>query len=394
MYVYKYCSPSVLNFGMLSRGELFFASAGELNDGSECRPRYILKGSSELWSRLADMILLDACCFSEGVLTCNIGRIRSLGETLGCILKAKAGKRDLDFEQLWPLVRTELPGLLARIELGISPEAFMGFVREACAHARRHLKEPKYMTSFSRNPCDPTMWGHYGNAERGFIIVFDAPEQKLRISSPLKVFPGSRPEGPDGIHLLGNFSTAEIELQPVLYRSAPQRFNAFHRLIPHFSYSEAEDHYDVPLLLPGDAPARKEEQFGLVKATTWKYEQEMRAFHPSFESLTAEARCANYDWTQVAGLIFGPKMSRADKERTIVCCHILHEARRDKEPRVTPFAFFEAQQQVNTFQMGLTAVGVLSDLYTEQFLPYCSIQQADDATQSKVQDLLAQLHKS
>ena len=373
---------------MLSRGEVFFASANELNDGSECRPRYILKGSLELWSRLADMILLDACCFS-GSPTCNMARLGDLGGALGRILRTKAGKRDLDFDELWPLVRAELPGLLGGVELGMPPDAFMGLVQKACAHAKGHLDEPKYMTSFSRNPCDPTMWGHYANAERGFVIVFDAPDKRLRIRSPLRTFPDARPGEMDGIDVLGHYETAETELQPVLYRSAPLRHNAFYKLIPHFTYSEAEDRYDVPLLLPGDAPARKEELFGLVKANTWKYEQEMRAFFPTFEPLAAEVRCVRYDSTQVAGLVFGPRMSRADRERAVVCCHILHEDRRGHEPRTTPFAFFEARQQVHTFQMALAPVGVLDGRYSNDTLPYCAIKQSDAATRAKVGDLFA-----
>lgn len=49
---FKYQKPGHLEFNMLSNGLIFFASPTELNDGSECRPRLILNGSNELWSRL------------------------------------------------------------------------------------------------------------------------------------------------------------------------------------------------------------------------------------------------------------------------------------------------------------------------------------------------------
>jgi hypothetical protein len=116
MYVFKYSAPSILSFGALSRGELYFASAEELNDGSECRPRYILKGSEELWIRLADMILLDAICKLPSPSVSAATNLRSLDESLGRALQSKVGKRDLDFEQLGPLVMSVLPGLLAALK--------------------------------------------------------------------------------------------------------------------------------------------------------------------------------------------------------------------------------------------------------------------------------------
>lgn len=67
MFFYKYQKPGNLEFSMLRRGEVYFASVAELNDASECRPRFILKGSEELWQRLADFIL-GHVCISSGYL--------------------------------------------------------------------------------------------------------------------------------------------------------------------------------------------------------------------------------------------------------------------------------------------------------------------------------------
>lgn len=177
------------------------------------------------------------------------------------------------------------------------------------------------------------------------------------------------------------------------YRSAPLRFNAFHRLIPHFTYSEEEDHYDVPLLLPGEAPTRQEDQFGLVKASTWKYEQEIRAFLPSWGELIPEARCVRYHWSHIAGLIFGPKMSQADKERALVCCYLLQEARRQTETRTEPFVFLQAQQRVDSFQMVLRAVGVLGGLYASSLWPFESLQRTNSATAAAAREIVAEIQR-
>lgn len=373
---------------MLSRGELFFASENELNDGSECRPQYVLKGSPELWGRLANMVLMDACSYSQGRTNAHLGAALGLTDSLASILKAKAGKRDLDFEQLWPLIQAELPTHLHGIQLGVPPNEFMGLIKKACDLARHRLTEPTYMTSFSKTACDATMWGHYGGAERGFLLAFHAPDGLLRIRSPISAFFGSRPDDATGLRTIGWYSFAEVDLLPVLYRSAPQRFNAFHRLIQHFNYSEVEVHYDVPLLLPGDAPARKEAQFGLVKAANWRYEQELRAFLPATHELVPEARCVNFDWTQLAGLVFGPKMPKTDKVRAVVCCHMLQAARQIQEPRSDPFFFLQASQQSRTYQMAIEPVGVLDDFYTEELLPFRPIQATDKATKEKARDLV------
>ena len=391
VYCFKYCAPTAEKFGMLARGELFFASADELNDGSECRPRYVLKGSAELWNRLADMILLDACCFSSTVPGLHSSGARELAGPLGRALQARAGVRDLDFDALTSLIYEALPPLLAGIELGIAPAAFMRLVDRACRLTRQHLNEPMYMASLSKNPRDPTMWGHYGNAERGFCVVLHAPEQRLRIHSPIHVFPGCRQSSESGIQVFGIYSSAEVELRPILYRSAPLRFNAFHRLIPHFLYSEEEHHYDVPLLLPGEAPARTEDRLGLVKATTWKYEQEVRAIMPSEGELAPEARCVRYDWSHAAGLIFGPKMPQSDRARAVVCCHLQQEAKHGNELRSGPFVFLEARQRVDSFQMALVPVGVLDGIYSPPTLPLRPLSQCDAATVAEVEDVLAKM---
>lgn len=109
VYFFKYCSPDSLRFGMLARGELFFASADELNDGSECRPRYVLKGSAELWYRFAYMLLLDACCFSNLVSTSCWEKIIDLAEPFGHTLKAHVGIRDIDFDAIHPVIHVVLP---------------------------------------------------------------------------------------------------------------------------------------------------------------------------------------------------------------------------------------------------------------------------------------------
>ena len=395
MYYYKYCNPGDRQFGMLSRGELFFASADELNDGSECRPRYILKGSAELWNRLCELILFDAWVSQSNnasVAPDESRELVALSEPLGKALRRQAGRKDLDFGRLWPLIREELPPLLRHVKTAVSCSALMELIHGVVQRrVNRLLHENRYMACFSRDPRDPTMWGHYGGAERGFCLVVHAPDHKLGLSSPIRVFLGSRPSIESGITEIGHYKDAEVELQPVIYKSAPPRVNAFHRLIPHFHYSEQEDHYDVPLLLPGEAPVRQEDQFGLVKAPTWKYEKEVRAFLPSYDDLASEARCVRLNSCQFQGLIFGPKMSPSDKKRAIVACYLLRACHSDCGNADRPFVFLEACQRVESFQMNLSPTGVLGRFYAQRLLPFEPLSHADGGTAAAVRRILEEM---
>ncbi|KAI1694434.1 hypothetical protein Ddc_22134 [Ditylenchus destructor] len=378
MYVFKYSAPSILSFGALSRGELYFASAEELNDGSECRPRYILKGSAELWTRLADMLLLDAVALSPMPSAEAARTLGRFAKPLGQSLHAKVGKRDLDFEQLGTVIGSVLPRLLEEAQLGPAAGSIMALVLQACARARKHLDEPAYIASLTTTPRDPTMWGTTAVPSAG------SPS----CSMPLRATCGFVRRW-----MSSTFANSP-RAEPVLYRAAPQRFNAFHRLIHHFNFTEAEDHYDVPLLLPGEAPAKKEEQYGLVKAKTWKYEQEVRALLPTFQNLSPEQRCTTYDRAQMAGLVFGPKMSEADKARAVKCCHKLHVTSPGQERRSAPFVFLQARQQVSSFEMQITGAGVLDPTYYGSDLPLRPMTALSAAAAATVEDLVRILSKT
>lgn len=368
---------------MLSRGELFFASADELNDGSECRPRYILKGSVELWTRLCDYLLLQLWMDftrDETAPKTDPNAVAAFAEQLARTLRKRVARQDLDYEQLWPILTEEVQPLLKGTDFEPRMVNLTTSVRRVRTHVNRLIHENRYMACFSLDPRDPTMWGHYAGAERGFCIVLHATGDKLRIQSPAHLLHGTRPSREPGVLELGIYKDAEVPLEPVKYLAAPPRVNAFRCLVPHFLYSEAEDHYDVPLQIVGDAPERQEHLFGLVKALTWKYEREVRAFLPADDELTPEARCLQMSWARLQGLIFGPKMSNAHKERAIVASHLLATGRAVSESRSEPFVFFQARQQLDNFQMTLSPVGVLQGQYARQLRPFVPLSEADQAT--------------
>jgi len=316
-----------------------------------------------------------------------------LANPLGIALVRRTGRRDTDFDKLGPLVRGELPAIAHEFRLDLPMPVLLDLTERASIGLGRRINEPKYVASFSLTPRDPTMWGHYGGAERGFCLIFRLADGKLKIQSPYKAFNDLRPTETPGLHEWGIYADAEVQMLPVTYRSAPLRFNAFHRLIPHFVYSEEEDHYDVPLLLPGGAPRRREDAFGLVKATTWKYEQEVRAFLPAFGKIVPEARCLQYSWSQLAGVVFGPKISNEDRERLIVASYLLQQGRGQIQPRTSPFVFLAAQQRSDSFQMAVEAVGVLDGFYAPELLPIKTIDPTNRSAAASVEEILSAVQR-
>jgi len=139
--------------------------------------------------------------------------------------------------------------------------------------------------------------------------------------------------------------------------------NAFHRLIPRFSYTEEESHYDVPLLIGGDAAEKREAQNGLIKYSDWRYEKEVRAFFPAFEALPPDVRALSVSTNNIKGLIFGPLMKNSDRIRAVVCCHIMQESSLHPKVGTEPFAIFQARRVVDRFGFTLVPLGTIQGPY-------------------------------
>ena len=268
-------------------------------------------------------------------------------------------------------------------------ESVRGFI---AVEMPKFLREPRYFASFSRDPRNPTMWGHYADAERGFVLVFATNDGTISIRSPASVFHGTRPiSGSDRTYKIGIYRDERVEVKPVTYRPRPAKVNAFHRLIPKFHYSEAEYHYDVPENLHSEAATKEEDQIGLVKASNWRYEQEERAFFPTFSFLPPDVRVLQVSFENIKGLIFGPKMSSADRIRAIVSCYLLREY--CKENAQQNFVFFQARPQLDRFDFDIFPVGILDDHYYGELTPLKRTRELDSEASARVAETLSQMHR-
>ena len=390
MLFYKYQKAGDLEFGILRRGEIFFASVGELNDASECRPRFILKGSEELWQRLTRFVLEHVCFGSEYFQNHKNDKIRQileLCEPMGRHLKKIAGNRDFGIENLNSAFIQALkncgpekiePDLLHAIQHNASV-----YIKEELPRA---LLDEKYIASFALNAINPAMWGHYADAEKGFVRVFETNDGMVSVLSDLSILHGTRPSKTNkGFTEVGIYKDASLELKAVKYGKQLPKVNAFHRLIQKFSYTEEEDRYDVPLNLGGEAEEKKEHLIGMIKHSDWRYEKEVRAFFPVFESLLPDVRILRISLKNIKGLIFGPKMCLKDKARAVLCCHLMKQARSSEINQECDFLFFEAQQTLDKVGFAIQPVGILDGRYYGRHLPLKPVRELDKA-------IVARLH--
>ena len=391
MRFYKYQKPGNLEFGMLRSGEGFFASHAELNDAHESRPRYILRGSVELWSRLVHLILVDVHCrlypnVSHGN---HSPELFQLIKPIGHLLKKKASNKDIGIEELSALFIQALRVTLSDRQLeGIETRSLTSQSELAIKQMLpRLLDRPSYVASFSRNPTNPTMWGHYAGAERGFVIVYQSTDGKVGVHSPIPMLDGVRPapEGSLADWECGSYKEDRLQLTDVSYRTRPPKVNAFKRLIPKFSYTEIEDHYDYPDQLAGEIDEKQEQLLGWIKYSDWRYEKEIRAFLPVHSDLPPDVRVLRVSPQNIAGLIFGPRMSHQDKVRAIVCCHLMRESVRPLVPTLPTFVFLQAKQALERFPLGIYPIGILDGFLSEQFLPLKKISELDAAMKDKLQ---------
>ncbi|SKA78160.1 Protein of unknown function [Prosthecobacter debontii] len=397
MLFFKYQKPGLLEFNMLRKGEIFFASPSELNDPNECRPRYILKGSEDLWQRLAKFILQNVVFHSEQFSSRGqeaLSKLLSVSDQIGTQLKLAVSNRDLGLEELAELFINILAPLVP-IEKTFDSVHLARLAKEFINSKLPIIAaEDRYISSFSLSATNPTMWGHYAGAEKGFVIIYQTEDNTIHVRSPIRVLDGCRPLNESGDHMeIGTYDNDCLQLHRIRYGVRPPTVNLFHRMIHRFSYSEQEDHFDVPAIIMGDAAPKEEELIGLVKYSGWRYEQELRAFFPFHGTALPDIRVLSAA-KSVKGLIFGPRMSEEDRARSVLCCHIMKKSLgslADPADDFEPLVFFEARLLVNRFGFDVTPLGVLAEHFSKHGLPFTPVSETNPAVQEVVMKMAKQI---
>ncbi|WP_406609656.1 DUF2971 domain-containing protein [Agarivorans sp. JK6] len=357
MYFYKYQSINALSLMMLKRGEVFFASSEELNDKHECRPKYLFQGSKEVWLRFIDYVLVELCVRYR--LYPNPEEATKLLSLAPKIYKAvfnKTRKRKLEFTEVVVLLTESIPLSFTRefshTERQYILDCFRDFTE---AHLLKEMHEPKYICSFSTNAINPTMWGHYGNAEKGIVVIYESDDGYVDVKSTLCNLSGFRNKG--SVIELGLYNNERLRLEEVKYSRTPAKINAFSRLIHKFCYTAAEADYDVPESLSSDVAPMEENSVGLVKFTDWKYEKEVRLFFPTYGPLPAELRCLQINQHLIKGIIFGASVSESDKRKVIAAGYHFTSTTDTRHG----FTFFQAIESHDKYEIRVKPIGIIED---------------------------------
>lgn len=300
-------------------------------------------------------------------------------DEVGAYLKEAAGRRDVGIECLGPLFTDAFEKHFRDGQHDVNREFVLHLVRHFIDNVLPSVvRENKFIASFSRNATNPTMWGHYAAAERGFVVVYETNSRSIHVQSPIPLLAGSRPSkiierGKE----IGIYRDEHLALEEVSYSRRPPKVNAFHRLICEFPYSEMENHYDVPEMIGSAAAKKKENLVGLVKYSDWRYEKEVRAFFPTYEQILPDARVLQVDLANIVGIVFGPRMSSADKARAVLCCHLLIESRHHLSEERKEILFFQARQTIDRFDFDILPVGTLDRDYLEAHFPVKPMRELD-----------------
>lgn len=381
MLFYKYQPVRDLSLAMLRHGEVFFASPQELNDTHEAKPRYIFRGDDDVWKRFVYLVMIEMCAIIELEPESELSKkIISLREGVINLIKSTK-KSSFEYQELINILSL---GIQKSIPLDWKDSDKKIIHSSYCYYINNifdgHLEELIYIASFSLSATNLTMWGHYGDAEKGFCLVYESLDGSVEIENDCKLFWGSL--GDQGfIQTIGHVKKTSAILKKVKYAKNPPRINGFGRLSKQFFYSEYEAHYDYREELCSKTTDMHEEDIGLVKYTDWKYEKEIRLHLPIYEAIPSSLRsiriCANH----IKGIIFGPKISKINKDNVLAALtHLKKSYMRESE-----IFIYQANSLTNQYKIQVIPLGILRDFYSSEIPMIISLSEANEKNKEEAE---------
>jgi hypothetical protein len=221
---------------------------------------------------------------------------------------------------------------------------------------------PWYAACFMESCEAPSMWAYYGDSHAGICLKFrtetDADGRFIKLNTITSY------------DMNGNRRTMRSHyFKPVVYRSDHATLNFFETLgaapIPVLNsqwYTNENKEISSLLLRTEEERERWRNEYWkqfLISATTktetWKPEQEQRlVYHSMIADLTPEDRTLNYDFSSLEAIIFGVKVTAADKLKVM---RVIAEKCRDHSRN--EFKFFQAQFTTNQNEITLSEMRAL-----------------------------------
>lgn len=391
MYFYKYLKADNLSISMLRNGEVFFASPKELNDAHECKPQFIFNADSEIWMRFIYDILSNVCLLLKLKPKSNLAyQILSFKDPLLLSILNNRKTKAIDYDTLLNKLKDSFgKEAIENLDFIDARNAIRAFNAYLQNDLDSKLNNSYYMTSFSKSATNLTMWGHYGNAEKGFAIIYESQDGNVNIESSIERFP-SHQKTKEGTILLGTAKHSSTPLIEVDYKNKPVRANGFRGLIPKFFYSNEESDNDYSQDLLARIPEYDENNIGRVKFTDWKYEKELRLHLPVYEELDPPLRCVKIASQHIKGVIFGSRTSDSDKRNILAACYLLKK----NQKKETNLFVFQSRSVPSQYKINVTSIGKVCNIqYNDS--PYLErINKKDVITKEEVYKITKEINAS
>lgn len=381
MYFYKYLTANSLSISMLRHGEVFFASPQELNDIHECKPQFIFSANSEVWSRFIDDTLSHVCMKLNFKPQSELPKkISSLKSDLLPLLTGNRKSKTLTYDSLLiQLTNGFGKYIFGKLDFLDALNAVRALESYLQNDLDKKIKNSYYMTSFSKSATNLTMWGHYGNAEKGFVIVYESEDGNVSIESDIDKF-ASIKKSNEGTYVIGTSKKSSTKLIEVVYKNKPVRANGFRELIPKFYYTDQESDYDYPENLLASIPKYNENEIGRVKFTDWKYEKELRLHLPVHEELDSPFRSVKICSHHIKGVILGSRISISDKNNILAACYYLKKSQNIKKD----IFVFQSNNTHGQYKINVSALGKIRDLHFDKSTYLVMINKNDHLAREEI----------
>lgn len=379
MLFYKYSSIDNLSISMLRNGEVFFASPNELNDIHECKPQFIFNANKEVWERFVYYLIVQVCLKLnlEHNSPLAISLLAFKDKILRSLLNGKK-TRTLDHQSLI----NDFSDAFARLTINELDFKDARKAMQALSAYLNHdfevqLNDNNYLTSFSKSATNLTMWGHYGNAEKGFAIIYETIDGNITLKSNLRIFTSYKKTSE---HCISMYLSTECStpIFDVIYKSRPVRANGFGKIISKFFYSDLEREACYPEHLLSCLKEYGEEDIGRVKYSDWKYEKELRVRLPVNRELAAPLRSIKIDAKHIKGVIFGSRTSSDDREKVLSACYHLKATQNEKHH----IYVYQTRSTPGHYKLDVVTLGMVSDLQYDK-LPFLTKFTKESAIQKE-----------
>lgn len=301
MLYYRFKSSSELCFKELLYNEIYFSSPDECNDPFDSKTFYEFSGNTEKWRNLIGLAMRDI----NGIENISIDFV---SETL-------SGYCPTSFDDLAKSDMTQI-----FVDAMEKKNAALATVANYCLKKVLDTYKPSisYFVSFSRKNNEPLMWSHYAARHEGYCLIFRSQNGALN-QDPTKSKTSIRRSTQGGLApTMSQEISNSFLFQDITYHPEVKPLCAFSRFPASVAGEPSSEKERLEL-------AEAQNSQYLHKHISWEYEAESRLtlkppipwlFGSHFE-FSKQERLFYYQPCQLAGIIFGARMSEENKKRIL-----------------------------------------------------------------------------